>query len=94
MAGGSSGATDFVPVTAEGASAAVARTFFAATAPLATALCFFFAAFLPADFSLRVRIALFFVALRFEVMGIPFAAGVTSRRSYNPYLRGRQRSAA
>ena len=50
------------PAMAEGAAAA---------ACLATALPFFFAAFLPADFNLRVRIAFFVVALRFLGMGIP-----------------------
>jgi hypothetical protein len=52
-------------------SAAAVRSFFVAAAFLATALPFFFAAFLPADFNLRARIAFFVVALRFLGMGIP-----------------------
>ena len=62
-AGGTSGATAYAPATVGGS--------FVATAFLATALRFFFAAFLSADFNFRVRIAFFFVALRFVGMGIP-----------------------
>ena len=47
------------------------RSFLAADALLATALCFFFAAFLPADFNFRFRIAFFVTALLFLGMGIP-----------------------
>lgn len=52
--------------------AAAVRSFFVATAFLATALRFFFAVFLPADFIFRVRIAFFCIELRFVGMGIPF----------------------
>ena len=62
-AGGTSGATTCAPATAGDS--------FVATAFLATALRFLFAAFLPADFNFRVRIAFFFAALRFVDMGIP-----------------------
>jgi hypothetical protein len=44
-----------------------------AAAVRATALCFFLAPFLAADFVLRVRIAFFCIELRFEGMSIPFA---------------------
>jgi hypothetical protein len=54
-----------------GTSAAAVVVSFVAAAFLATALPFFFAAFLPADFNLRVRIAFFVAALRFLRMGIP-----------------------
>jgi hypothetical protein len=83
VANGFSGATTW------GAAAAV-RGFFVVTGFLATALLFFFAAFLPADFNFRVRIAFFVVALCFLGMGIPLVTGVTWHRSYNAYLRGGQ----
>ena len=50
--------------------AAAGRSFFVATAFLATALRFFFATFLPADFIFRVRIAFFCIELRFVGMDI------------------------
>jgi hypothetical protein len=62
-AGGASGAT-------AGAPAAAVRSFFVATAVLVTALRFFFAVFLPADFIFRARIAFFCIELRFVGMGI------------------------
>jgi hypothetical protein len=61
-AGGTSGATACAPATAGGS--------FVATAFPATALRFLFAAFLSAEFNFRVRIAFFFVALRFVGMRI------------------------
>jgi hypothetical protein len=88
--GGTSGATACAPATAEDASPAAVRGFFGATGFLAMALPFFFAAFLPADFNFRFRIAFFFVALRFLGMGIPLVTEATSCRSYNAYLRGGQ----
>ena len=54
-----------------GASAAAVRISFVAAAFLAMALPFFFAAFRPADFNFRPRIAFFVAALRFLGMGIP-----------------------
>ena len=75
MAGGSPEATASAPATAERAFAAVC--FFAATAFLATALPFFFAAFLLADFRFRVRIAFFCIEVRFVGMDIPRLIGVT-----------------
>jgi hypothetical protein len=47
--------------------------FFAAAAFLATALPFFFTAFLRADFDFRVRIAFFCIDVRFVGMVIPLA---------------------
>jgi hypothetical protein len=67
--------------------AAAGRSFFVATAFLATALRFFFAAFLSADFNFRVRIAFFFAALRFVGMGIFLSSSNMWHRPYNPYLR-------
>jgi hypothetical protein len=69
--GGTSGATACAPATAGGASPAAVRGFFGATGFLAMALPFFFAAFLPADFNFRFRIAFFVVALCFLGMGVP-----------------------
>jgi len=57
-----------------GGSSALATNFFLATAVLDTALRFFLAAFLAADFTLRVRMAFFCIELRFEGMVIPFVA--------------------
>jgi uncharacterized membrane protein len=71
---GFSGATACGAVAAGGAAAAN-RGFFGATGFLATALRFFFVAFLAADFNFRVRIAFFVAALRFVGMGIPFVTG-------------------
>ena len=76
-AGGTSGATACAPTTAGGS--------FVATAFLATALRFFFAAFLSADFNSRVRIAFFFAELRFVGMGIPLSTSNIRRLSYNAY---------
>jgi hypothetical protein len=75
-AGGASGAT-------AGAAEAAVRSFFVATAFLATALRFFFATFLPADFTFRFRIAFFCIELRFVGMGIPFVTEVKWWCSYN-----------
>jgi hypothetical protein len=60
-------------VTADGAAtgAGDAATFLAATAFLATALTFFFAAFLPADFTFRPLIAFFCIELRFVATVLP-----------------------
>jgi hypothetical protein len=63
--------------------AAAGRSFFVATAFLATALRFFFAAFLPADFRFRVRIAFFVDALRLGGMGIFLSMSNMWHRSYN-----------
>jgi hypothetical protein len=81
-AGGTSGATACAPATAGGS--------FVAPAFLATALRFFFAAFLSADFNFRIRIAFFFAALRFVGMGIPLSISNVWHRPYNRYLRGVQ----
>jgi hypothetical protein len=86
---GTSGATACAPATAGDASAAADGSF-VATAFLATALRFLFAAFLSADFNFRVRIAFFFAALRFVGMGIPLSTSNMWHRSYNRYLRGVQ----
>ena len=72
------------------APAAAVRSFFVATAFVATALRFFFAAFLPADFIFRVRIALFCIELRFLGMGIFLSTSNMWHRPYNRYLRGVQ----
>jgi hypothetical protein len=90
VAGGSSGATACGAAAAEGACATAVLGFFGATGFLATALRFFFAAFLSADFNFRVRIAFFFAALRFVGMGIPLSTSNMWHRSYNRYLRGVQ----
>ena len=82
VAGGTSGATVRAPATAGGS--------FVATAFLATALRFFFAAFLSADFNFRVRIAFFFAALRFVGMGSFLSTSNMWHRPYNRYLRGVQ----
>jgi hypothetical protein len=74
--GGTSGATACGTAGAEGACATAVRGFLRATGFLATALLFLFAAFLPADFNFRVRMA-FFVVLRFLGMGIPLVTGAT-----------------
>jgi hypothetical protein len=81
-AGGISGATACAPATAGDS--------FVATTFLATALRFFFAAFLSADFKFRVRIAFFFAALRFVGMGIFLSTSNMWHRPYNRYLRGVQ----
>ena len=85
--GGTSGATACGTARAEGTCATAVRGFLRATGFLATALLFFFAAFLPADFNFRVRIACFFAALRFLGMGIPLVTGSTWCRSYDAYLQ-------
>jgi len=90
LAGGSSGATACGAAAAEGACVTAVCGFFVATGFLATALRFFFASFLPADFNFRVRMAFFVVALRFVDMDIPLVTGITWHRSYNAYLRGGQ----
>ena len=72
------------------APAAAVRSFFVATAFLATALRFFFAAFLPADFIFRVRIAFFVVPLRLVGMGIFLSTSNMWHRPYNRYLRSVQ----
>lgn len=72
------------------APAAAVRSFFVATAFLATALRFFFAVFLPADFIFRVRIAFFVAPLRFLAMVIFLSTGKMWHRPYNPYLGGIQ----
>jgi hypothetical protein len=68
--------------------AAAVRSFFVASAFLATALRFFFAAFLPADLNFRVRIAFFVSALRFLGMGIPLWTSKISHCPYHRNLRG------
>jgi hypothetical protein len=79
-------------LTQAGAAAALAGdteagTAFTGVACLATALAFFFANFLCADFTFRPRIALFVVWLRFPDMGIPFVAAITWRHCCGRYLR-------
>jgi hypothetical protein len=73
-------------------AAAAVRSFFVATAFLATALRFFFAAFLPADFNFRTRIVFFVAALRFGGMGIFLSASNMWHRPYTLYLPGHQGS--
>ena len=73
MTGGTSVATAWVFAMAEGFPAASFLSLFVATTFLATALRFFFAVFLLADFDFRVRIACFCIELRFVGTGIPFA---------------------
>src|ERR1700686_4124076 len=75
---------------AVGGASAAADGSFVATAFLATALRFFFAAFLSADFNFRVRIAFFFAALRFVGMSIPLSTTNLWHRPYNRYSRGVQ----
>ena len=78
------------PLTS-GTGVAGGSGFFVAAACLAMALTFFFAAFLPADFNFRPRMAFLVVALRFLGMRIPllnrqafaaacFSSGIASPR--------------
>ena len=71
-------------------SGATVRSFLVATAVLATAFRFFFAAFLPADFIFRVRIAFFVAALRFLAIRIFLSTSNMWQRTYNRYLRAVQ----
>lgn len=68
----SSGASAFASVVVTSyAPVGPACSFFAAAALLATALAFFFVAFLPADFNFRVRMAFFCIEVRLVGMVIP-----------------------
>ena len=70
-------------------SAAAVRSFFVATAFLVTARRFFFAAFLPADFIFRVRIAFFVAALRFLAMGIFLSTSNMCTARIRQHMKGR-----
>jgi hypothetical protein len=70
--------------------AAAVRSFFVAIAFLTTALRFFFAVFLPADFVFRVRIAFFCIELRFVGISICLSMGTMWKCSSNLYLRAVQ----
>jgi len=81
------------PLGAASAPVAAVGPFLAA-ALLATALRFFLAVFLAADFVFRVRMAFFCIELRLEGMGIlssylysPLGGIAAIRRSYNSKLK-------
>jgi hypothetical protein len=68
-------------------SAGTAGGCFVAAALLATALPFFFATFLAADFAFRFRIAFFCIEVRFVGMGIFLSTSDMRHRPYNSWLR-------